>query len=86
MKYALYSLKDEKVGFGIPQAENNEQTALRNFDYAVNKKGTLVYENPADFSLWYVGEFDTESGTIVADTHPTYIIGALDVKSKEKDV
>lgn len=86
MKYLIVSLRDAKTGFGIPQTEVNEQTALRNFEYAFNKKGTLVYEHAADYSLYKVGEYDTETGVLSGCTVPELIVDALSVQNKEENV
>lgn len=64
MVYKLYAIKDELVGFGSIMLEQNEMSARRDFAYACNKEGTLLKENKKDYTLYYLGEFDIEKGTI----------------------
>lgn len=85
MKYKLYCVKDELVGFGIPTAEQNEQTALRNFSYAANQKGTLIYENSKDYSLYYVGEFNTDTGVFAGLPIPEKLVDANSVIDKKDE-
>ena len=66
MEYLMYAVKDELTGkFMQPMfIENNDQAeslATRQFASNVNNI-KLWKDNPNDFSLYYVGIFDDESG------------------------
>ena len=63
MKYPMYSIRDCKVGFMPPTCDQSDQSAIRNFAYAINGEGIMNY-SPKDFDLFKVGEFDAEKGTI----------------------
>lgn len=66
MKYPIYSYRDHKVGFMPPQCDQSEQAAVRGFAYAINGKDGIMHFSPSDFDLYHVGDFDSESGQIVA--------------------
>ena len=57
----MYALKDELNGFTTPIPFMNEELAKRYLkdQYMTNP---TVKNTPEDFSLWKVGEFDTETG------------------------
>lgn len=60
MEYPAYSIRDNKVGFGAPFLEANDHTAIRSFGLKVNAND-LMYYSPADYDLYSVGSFDTET-------------------------
>ena len=64
MKYPVYCIRDQKVGFQ-PQLilEQSDSSAVRGFSFAINGNDGLMNYSPADFDLFRVGEFDTETGT-----------------------
>lgn len=64
MIYGIYSIKDEKTGFMPVTVDTNDKTAIRNFSFAVNKPDSLLKSNSNDFSLWKLGEFDTDTGML----------------------
>lgn len=61
MKERMYSVKDEHTGFtpAIPLA--NDEVAKRYF-HEVMETSMTVKLAPKDFSIWYLGEFDRETG------------------------
>lgn len=64
MKYGLYSMRDDLTGFLVPTADSNDATAMRNFQYAIQKPDSVMNAKPQDFSLYKVGIFDTDDGCI----------------------
>lgn len=65
MKFPMYSFNDSKSGrFSDPYRETNEATALRTFAEAINNNEHFRF-SPGDYSLYHVGDFDTENGKIV---------------------
>lgn len=81
MRHMMFALKDNLAGVYMqPQLFQNENVALRNFSMIINE--TPVFkENPADFELWKVGEFDDQEGTIIPA--PEKIATGLSVKKGE---
>lgn len=62
----IYSIRDEASGLymGI-QTEQTEQTAVRNFDFALSSNELMRFR-PEDFSLWRVGCWDNQTGVLDA--------------------
>lgn len=65
MKYPMYAIRDQKVGFMAPTVDQSDQSAIRNFSYAINGNDGIMNYSPKDFDLFKVGEFDTEKGEII---------------------
>lgn len=61
MKKNLYSIRDNKAGFWSPREDINDDTALRNFAFAVNTNELMMFR-PNDYDLYFVGTFDDERG------------------------
>lgn len=64
MTYGIYSVRDNKVGFGAPFVDMSNQTAIRGFAFAVNQKSEVMSFAPEDYDLYRVGSFDTEKGEV----------------------
>lgn len=73
MKYGIYSVRDNKVGFGAPFVDISDQTAIRGFAFAVNQKVEVMSFAPQDYDLYRVGSFDTEKGEVVPENVPQFI-------------
>lgn len=74
MIHGLYVIKDEKVGFLQVMQDSNDDTALRNFNYAVSNPNSLYNLNRADFALYKLGCFDTNTGEIVLESTPKLVV------------
>lgn len=61
MTLTMYALKDELNGFTTPIPFMNEELAKRYLKDQYMSNPT-VKNTPEDFSLWKVGEFDSETG------------------------
>lgn len=60
----VYSVKDELIGFSQPFYAPSNAVAIRSFQgSAQSEKPNIVNTNPEDKSLWFVGEFDDQSGS-----------------------
>lgn len=68
MKLKCYSIKDELNGYTTPIPMTSDDVARRYFHDQL-KDNICMKNQPADFSVWYLGEFDTETGAMVADEH-----------------
>lgn len=64
MKEFLYEIKDDLSGFAAPMEFINDDIADRWFRGHVTNNDYLK-NNSKDFSLWRVGECDTETGTLI---------------------
>lgn len=62
---SIYALRDVKAKvFLTPTVENNDETAIRNFAYAVNHTDGLYNFSPSDFVLYRLAEYDMDKGVI----------------------
>lgn len=67
MIHQIYALKDNLANvFMQPQLFQNENVALRNFSEIINSTG-IFKNNPGDFELWKLGEFDDQKGIIIPE-------------------
>lgn len=66
MKLKAFCVKDALTGFTTPDFKMSEAVALRDFAYVVNNQAGLLQSKPEDYSLYLIGEFDTEKGTFKA--------------------
>lgn len=62
-----YAIKDNLAeAFMTPVLFDNDNLAKRWFTGVVNSKeqNEVIYNNPEDFELWKLGDFDNQSGQI----------------------
>lgn len=70
MKTNLYSIYDRKANFySAPFSEVNEVCAIRQFQ---SQYAQHPYKD--DFELYFVGEYDNETGIIFAVDKPQFIV------------
>lgn len=74
MIYPVFCVKDDLTGFDANfLVQLNEESAKRAFEYSCNNPNLQNFK-PADFSLYKVADFDSESGEMVATYPPKFII------------
>lgn len=62
----LYSVRDILTGYGYPFVQPNDDAALRNFRFLLTREsGSEFSVKPDDYSLYRVGRFDTDTGSII---------------------
>lgn len=83
MIYPIYSVRDLKGDFYAPRIEQNEGSAIRWFSMTVNTPETLTNFAPADFQLYYIGTFESDTGLITPIELPQFIISGSSVYGKE---
>lgn len=64
MIYGLYCMRDERTGFLTPVPEQNDRAAIRNFYHTVQNSDGILYSFAADFRLYRLATFDSDSGMI----------------------
>ncbi len=65
MKYGIYSIRDAAADvFTSPTIDLNDDSAIRSFSQAINHPDSLMNFSPSDFSLYRIGTFDVEDGSI----------------------
>lgn len=82
IKY-LYSIRDRLTDFGPSFEAPNHDVAKRMFQQSLNGGFGMPVE---DLDLYYIGDFDTESGRIsVGDCYPVFICRGASVLVVKKD-
>lgn len=66
MKYGIYCIKDNLIGFMTPTLEKNDDVAIRNFKSSVNRMHESGDYIVNDLALYCCGKFDVETGVITA--------------------
>lgn len=84
MKMRMYSIRDVKSGFLSPTLEMADEIAIRNFEHAfmVSDKNSLFYTHAADYSLYCIAEFETDSGVVTPLVVPELIYEATAVRKE----
>lgn len=80
MIYPIYVIKDAKIGFMNPTVDQNDMTAVRNLRVAMADDHSVIKLHASDFSLYKIGNFDTESGIIDSFSSPEFIADAVTLK------
>lgn len=84
MKVKCYAVLDAKISdFHLAIFDIKDEGAIRQFADAVNDKQTKWNRHPEDYSLWSVGEFDTEKG-IIQGSIPQNLVNATAIVSLNK--
>ena len=80
MKYPIFSIYDSVTRqYSIPAIHSNDAAAMRNFAEVFKD----VFQ-PEDYSLYCIGEFDNENGTV--SSIDSYVVcRATDFVKGEKD-
>ena len=84
MIHQVFIVKDRASdSFGIPMFLMAKGQAIRSFSDEVNRaaEDNQLYKHPDDFDLYFVGEFDSDSGEFDCDA-PIVLVRGKDVVSK----
>lgn len=76
MIYGVYAIRDVRTGFLQPSFDVNDQAAMRNFSHAVVKSPDVLSSFSADFSLYKLADYDTDSGRITPLDLPLFLLDA----------
>ena len=80
-----YSIKDAKANvFSAPFFSINDKTAQRSFEQAKNDSNTTISQNPEDYSLYRLAQFDDQSGELHPEKQPYYLSTAAAPAVKEE--
>ncbi|QXN75076.1 nonstructural protein [Microvirus mar20] len=77
MVLGIFAMKDALNGFMNIFPEQSSDMAKRGFLHglACAEPSSLFYTHPQDYSLYRLGDFDTESGRIDVYLTPEFIVG-----------
>lgn len=68
MIYTITAIRDAKTGFLTPGFHASKEAAIRDFISVCRRPDTAIHEFPVDFSLVFLGDYDTDNGTIIPAT------------------
>lgn len=74
MTMRMYVIRDRYTRFGFPMPFESNDEAKRYFANRI-KEVPLMRDNPQDFTLYYVGIFNLDTGTITPTEEPILIEG-----------
>lgn len=81
----MYAIRDCYVGFMTPQMDQNDETAKRNFAYAVNNNPGVIGFRPGDFDLYLVGKFESDSGLMEPVSPIVFVANGAQFIGDKKD-
>lgn len=76
MNYGIYTIRDSKTGFLPLTVDNNDASAMRNFEHAAENNNSLFYTHASDYDLCRLGSFDTDTGEITLEKLTVICSGA----------
>lgn len=80
MMYSIYTVRDQKTGYLPPTYDQNDNSAMRNFSFACSRSDSTMSFSKADFDLFRIGVFDSETGLITLND-PVYLMNGLDCEA-----
>lgn len=86
MKMSIFSVRDTKAGqFMTPWFSKSLAQAQRSFIQMSNNSESIIHQFPADFAMFYLGEFDDESGEIHSIKNGEHVMSAQSAIAVEKE-
>lgn len=64
MLFSLYCIRDKYTGFMSPTVDMNDDSARRNFAYAINNNPGVMNFAPSDYDFYRVATFDSKTGDV----------------------
>lgn len=77
MIYPIYSVRDSLTGFRSITLGENDAESMRGFAHACSSSDSLMHSHPNDYTLYKIGELDTDTGELIPCV-PTHICAATD--------
>ncbi len=74
MKLSIYAMRDQRTGYLQPTFEQNDASAVRNFEHALMNTDSLINSHTEDFSVYRLGEYDTCTGVIKPEKSPVLVL------------
>ena len=78
-----FAIRDSKAEyFNTPFFQKSHGEAERSFKQLTNDNQSTVSKYPEDFDLYYLGEYDDNTGTLAALESPQHVTKAIHMKEK----
>ena len=80
MLLKAFSIRDAKAEvFNTPFFQKTHGEAERSFKKLAGDKDSMVSQYPDDYDLYYLGEYDDQTGTIKSLDTPQHLLKAVQV-------
>lgn len=84
MQKNLYSVQDMKVdSFFVPFVAQHDAEATRMLKMSL-REDSMMTQHPEDFRLFKLGEFNTETGEVIGNSAPVFILNMVDLVNPSK--
>lgn len=84
MQLKAFAIKDTATkAFERPFFQQSSEEAIRSFRHQVNNPQTIWHNAPEDFHIFYIGDYDTNTGLIQSLDAPVHVESAINVKKTE---
>lgn len=78
MKLKIFSVLDSKVkAFGQPFFQRTHGEAERSFTQVVRDPKSSIHPFPEDYDLYFLGEYDDQTGTVEPLDTPQHVVKAV---------
>lgn len=78
MKQKLYSIFDKATGaYAAPFTQPTNAGAIRAIKMDMENENSMLGKHSGDYELWFVGEFDTDTGQITSTIERVVWLGSL---------
>lgn len=82
----IFSIRDSKAEvYNAPFFQKTHGEAERNFRTLVNDEKSAIHNYPEDYDLYYIGEYDDNSGTMSTKDTPEHVIKAIQCLNKMQE-
>jgi len=86
MKMKIYVIHDSKAdAFMQPFFLNEDEQAIRGFSDSVNNQESPFHNHAGDYTLYKIGDYSEETGTIQG-MDKTSLVNGIDVKKQSTDI
>jgi len=83
MQLKMYSIRDSKAEcFNQPWFAKTHGEAERNFAQLSRDQKSMVSQFPEDYDLYYVGDYDDNTGKMIPLDSPKHIMKAISVATQ----
>ena len=86
MRLKAFSIRDAKAEvFNTPFFQKTHGEAERSFRTGINDQTTSLNKYPEDFDLYYIGEYDDQSGCFIVLDTPQHMVKGVSVLSNTEE-
>lgn len=77
--YTAFAIRDIKTeSFNMPYFQTHKAAAMRSFQDLASDPQAIICKHPADFQLFEIGTYNSQTGAMVPHDTPVYLATASD--------